>query len=126
MKLKRLRRAVSLTLSAGIVLGVPAVLPQMMPTIVIAQAEAAEAQGVSWTFQEGLDGWKYGGKWAYKGDPVIEHSSEHGGCVRLGVDFSQEADESWSEVKLEDGRAAEQPLDLAGVNVVSYDFYYHP
>ena len=67
MKLKRLRRAISLTLSAGIVLGVPAVLPQMMPTIVIGQTEAAEAQGVSWTFQEGLDGWKYGGKWAYKG-----------------------------------------------------------
>ena len=126
MKLKRLHLAVSLTLSAGMVLGVPAALPQMMPAIVVAQAEAAEAQGVSWTFQEGLDGWKYGGKWAYKGDPVIEHSSEHGGCVRLGVDFSQEADENWSEVKLEDGGAAEQPLDLAGANVVSYDFYYHP
>ena len=125
MKLDVLRRAVAMTLSAGMVLAVPTALPQLAPQMIVSEAQA-KAQGVSWDFKKDLDGWKYGGKWAYKGKPEIGQSAQFGGTVRLGVDFSEVADSSWSEVKLECGTAAAKPLDLAGANVVAYVFYFIP
>ena len=69
MKLDVLRRAVAMTLSAGMVLAVPTALPQLAPQMIVSEAQA-KAQGVSWDFKKDLDGWKYGGKWDYKGEPV--------------------------------------------------------
>lgn len=123
MKCEKLRQMASWTLSAGMLLSMPAVLPEFVPQALVAQAEAAETQGVKWEFKDGLDGWKYGGKWDYKGEPVVEASSEHGGAVRLGVNFAEDKASGWSEVKLECGAV---PLDVTGANVVSFDLYFQP
>lgn len=129
MKTKWLHKAIPLTLSAGMVLGVPAMMPQLVPESFVAQAiaskaqPAAQAKDASWDFRDGMDGWKYGGKWDYKGEPVIEASKEHGGTVKLGVNYAENKDSGWSEVKLEYGKT---PLDVTGANTVSYDLYYQP
>ena len=129
MKTKWLHKAIPLTLSAGMVLGVPAMMPQFVPEAFVAQAfaskaqPAAQAKEASWDFRDGMDGWKYGGKWDYKGEPVIEASKEHGGTVKLGVNYAENKDSGWSEVKLEYGKT---PLDVTGANTVSYDLYYQP
>ncbi|WP_294146616.1 hypothetical protein [uncultured Selenomonas sp.] len=129
MKTKWLRKAIPLTLSAGMVLGMPAMMPQLVPESFVAQAiaskaqPAAQAKEASWDFRDGMDGWKYGGKWDYKGEPVIESSKEHGGTVKLGVNYAENKDSGWSEVKLEYGKT---PLDVTGANTVSYDLYYQP
>ena len=127
MKLDLLRKVIPLTLSAGMFLSVPAVLPQLadLPVVSVSQAEAA-AKSVNWEFKKDLDGWKYGGKWAYKGKPEVKQSAKFGGSIEVNVDYSPVADSTWSEVKLEYGKAAEKPVDLTGANVVSYDFYYRP
>ena len=126
-KMDFLRKVIPLTLSAGIILGIPAVLPGQVPAALVQQAEAAaKVQTASWTFQNDMEGWKYGGKWAYKGKPTVTQSKEHGGTVKLGVDYSKSADSSWSEVKLEYGKAASETLDIHGCNTVSYDFYFKP
>ena len=125
MRRRGLRRAIALTLSTGMLFALPAILPQQIVPAVVAQA-AAGAQDTNWSFSDGLEGWTYGGKWAYKGEPEISASTAFGGTVRFGVDFSQDAGESWSEVKLAYGTAEKQPLDVTGANVVTYDFYYNP
>ena len=127
MKLDLLRKVIPLTLSAGMFLSVPAVLPQLadLPVVSVSQAEAA-AKSVNWEFKKDLDGWKYGGKWAYKGKPEVKQSAKFGGSIEVNVDYSPVADSTWSEVKLEYGKAAEKPVDLTGANVVSYNFYYRP
>lgn len=127
MKLDFLRKVIPLTLSAGMFLSVPAVLPQVadLPVVSVSQAEAA-AKSVNWEFKKDLDGWKYGGKWVYKGKPEVKQSAKFGGSIEVNVDYSPVADATWSEVKLEYGKATEKPLDITGANVVSYDFYYRP
>ena len=126
MNLQVLRKLLPLTLSAGMVFTIPAVLPQELPAAAVSQAEAAKAKGTTWSFQKDLDGWKYGGKWAYHGKPQVTQSKEFGGTLKLDVDYSGNVNDSWSEVKLEDGAASSKPLDAAGCNVVGYDLYFNP
>lgn len=125
MNNKFLRKIIPLTLSAGAILSVPVILPQAMPTAIVAQAEAG-AKAVNWDFKKDMAGWKYGGKWAYKGKPEVSQSAEFGGSIKLKVDYSPTADQNWSEVKLENTQAAAKTLDITGTNVVSYDLYYNP
>ena len=93
MKLDLLRKVIPLTLSAGMFLSVPAVLPQLadLPVVSVSQAEAA-AKSVNWEFKKDLDGWKYGGKWAYKGKPEVKQSAKFGGSIEANVDYSPVAD----------------------------------
>lgn len=120
-----LRKIIPLTLSAGVILSVPAILPQAMPMAIVAQAEAG-AKAVNWDFKQDTAGWKYGGKWAYKGKPEISHSAEFGGSLKLTVDYSPTAEQNWSEVKLENAQVAAKTIDVSGTNVLSYDLYYNP
>lgn len=125
MNMQLLKKIVPLTLSAGMVLSVPALVPQAVPASLSVQAMAA-SKGVSWSFSKDLDDWKYGGKWAYKGKPAVAWSKDFGGTIRLDLDYSPTADQSWSEVKLEYGKVAEKPVSLAGCNVLTYDLYFNP
>ncbi len=132
MKHDVLRRLVPLTLSAGMFLAVPGFLPQsyeapaVWQAVLPAQAEAAKAKAVNWEFAKDKEGWKYGGKWSYKGQAKVEHSDKYKGSLQMTVDYRPTASSSWSEVKLEYAKAAQQPLQAAGNNVVSYNLYYQP
>ncbi len=116
-------KLVGLTLASGMVFSLPAVMPQWVPPAQQSTAEAA-VKGMNWNFQKDLSGWKFGGKWAYKGIPKVQWDKAFGGSLRLDVDFRPVADKSWSEVKLEYGPAASIPVSLAGCNVLSYDLYF--
>jgi len=116
---------VPLTLVTGMVFTLPAALPQCVPQAVTCTVQAA-AKGVNWEFGKDLEGWKYGGKWAYKGKPAVAWDKAFGGSLRLDVDYTPTADQSWSEVKLEYGKAANTPVNVAGCNVLTYDLYFNP
>lgn len=120
-----LKKLVPLTLVTGMVFSLPAVVPQYAPQTVVSLAQAA-AKGASWEFGKDLEGWKYGGKWAYKGKPTVAWDKAFGGSLRLDVDYSLTADQSWSEVKLEYAPAAGRPVSLAGCNVLTYELYFNP
>ena len=89
-------------------------------------AAAEKAQTTEWTFKKDLDGWRYGGIYAYKGVPEVTQSAKFGGTIELKADFSQGKDSGWSEIKLEYGGTAKMPLDVTGSNVVTYQLYYQP
>ena len=82
MQNKLLKKIIPLTLSAGMLFSLPAAVPQYVPTFCQSEAQAA-AKGMSWNFTKDLEGWKYGGKWAYKGKPAVNWSSEFGGTIKL-------------------------------------------
>lgn len=114
------------TLSVGIALGVPGLWPDI-PAIGVLQAEASKAgKGTAWNFASGLDGWQYGGKYAYKGTPTVAADAKFGGTLRIDADYAAHAADDWSEVKLEYARAAQAPLELAGSNVLSFNLYFDP
>lgn len=125
MKKSFLRKVIPLTLSAGMIFSMPALVPQYMPQAMQSEVQAA-AKGMSWGFAKDLEGWKYGGKWAYKGKPSVAWSGDFGGTIRLDLDYTPTVDQSWSEVKLEYAKAAAKPVDLTGCNVLTYDFYFNP
>lgn len=102
--------------------------PLPLTGVVCTQAGAAvaKAQTADWKFKKDLDGWKYGGKYGYKGNPEISQSEKFGGTIEIKADFSQVKDSGWSEIKLEYGGTEKEPLDVTGSNVVTYQLYYQP
>lgn len=106
-----------------------AFLPQtewLSANLCLHAAAAEKAQTTEWTFKKDLDGWRYGGIYAYKGVPEVTQSAKFGGTIELKADFSQGKDSGWSEIKLEYGGTAKMPLDVTGSNVVTYQLYYQP
>ena len=58
--------------------------------------------------------------WAYSGEPEVAADSAFGGSIRVGTDFTNNVNDSWSEVKLENGSVAEKPLAINGYNTLSF------
>ena len=113
-----------LTLSTGILLGMPAAVPELMPAEWVCVSQAAAP--VQWKLGDTLDGWKYGGKYGYKGKPEVSADKAFKGTIKLAVDFTKNAADSWSEVKLENGSVAEKPLAINGYNTLSFNLYFNP
>lgn len=88
--------------------------------------EAAAAPVKTWDFQSGAGNWAYSGAWNYSGDASTAWDESNGGCLKVNVDFSDDKDQSWSEVKLSDSSVTkEAPIKVgAGVSEVDFDFYY--
>lgn len=123
VKDKVLCSVLTAALSAGAYFGIPALLGGILPFCTVQKAEAA---ATAWNFKTGLDGWKYGGKYAYQGKPNIVQDSAFGGSLRIDVDYTAHAKDGWSEIKIENGAVNTKALALTGKNVVMFDFYYNP
>ena len=98
MRKNWLKKIIPLTLSAGIMVGVPAFTQPVLPVGIASVAEAAAP--VQWNVGKDLAGWKFGGVWAYSGEPEVAADSAFGGSIRVGTDFSNNVNDGWSEVKL--------------------------
>lgn len=118
MRKNWLKKIIPLTLSAGIMVGVPAFTQPVLPVGIASVAEAAAP--VQWNVGKDLAGWKFGGVWAYSGEPEVAADSAFGGSIRVGTDFTNNVNDSWSEVKLENGSVAEKPLAINGYNTLSF------
>ncbi len=125
MKKNFLHRVLPVALSMGFFVAMPAFVPTDSTDSRIMQTVEA-AGNISWDFSKDAAGWKYGGIWAYTGEPLIALDSAFGGSLKVDVDFTPHVNDSWSEIKIEDGTAAAKPLDISGCNVLTFDLYYNP
>ena len=124
MRKNWLKKIIPLTLSAGLLAWGPAFTQEVLPVELVSMAEAAAP--VQWNVGKDLAGWKFGGVWAYSGEPEIAAASAFGGSIRVGTDFTNNVNDGWSEVKLENAGAAAGQLDLTGYNTFSFNLYYKP
>ena len=122
---KWLRRVIPLTLAANMLWGVSLMTPtgifHDLP-MGVSIAEAAAAPAV-WNLANNMDGWKFGGVYSYAKEPKLSADSLFNGSIRLELDFTGNASDGWSEVKIEYGAV---PLDISGCNVLSYNLYFKP
>ena len=124
-KKKVWRGVSSLALAAGI-WGVAGQLPGWQPVDICYAAVHAQPAAV-WDFTQDLQGWKYGGSWAYDGTPVIAWDKSYAGSMKVSVDFRSHVHDSWSEVKFEAGKLnGGKPIQLATSNMLSFELYYNP
>ncbi len=126
MRKNWLKKIIPLTLSAGILTMGPAFTQDVLPVELVCMAEAAAPEAVQWDVGKDMAGWKFGGVWAYNGEPEMAADSAFGGSIRIGADFTGNVNDGWSELKLENGGAAAQQLDLSGYNTLSFNLYYNP
>lgn len=125
MRKKVFHKVIPLAVAAGFFAGVPGMLPAeqgwgwKMPAV-----EAAAP--VCWDFSKGLAGWKYGGQWAYPGEAAVAYAPLLGGALQIQADFSTQVNNSWSEIKLEEGTAAAKAVDMQGSTALVFQFYYNP
>ena len=88
--------------------------------------EAATPVVKSWNFDQDAQNWAFIGGWSYSGDATTAWDAANGGCLKVNVDFSDDKDQTWSEVKLSDGTVTNAtPIKAgAGISQVSFDMYY--
>ena len=88
--------------------------------------EAAAPMVKSWDFGKDAQNWSYIGGWSYSGDASTAWDASNGGCLKVNVDFSDDKDQTWSEIKLADGTVTNAaPIKVgAGVSQVAFDMYY--
>lgn len=108
-------------LGAGLVLS-----PLAGTTVFPMPAVEAAVPIKAWDFSQDIGGWSYLGGYAYSGDAETAFSPEFGGSLKLDVDFSEDKEQSWSEVKLMDMNVnSSSPIQAGnGIKAVSFDFYY--
>lgn len=108
-------------LGAGLVFSSAAGFVMQTGTVVEAAAPVK-----NWDFSKDIGGWSYLGGYAYSGDAETSYAADFGGSLKLDVDFSEDKDQSWSEVKLMDMNVnSSTPIKVGnGVKVVTFDFYY--
>ena len=70
-----------------------------------------------------MGGWKYGGIYSYAKKPELYADAMFDGSIKVGLDFTENTADGWSEVKVEYGKC---PLDISGYNVLSYNLYFKP
>ncbi|WP_196590389.1 glycosyl hydrolase [Pectinatus frisingensis] len=126
MNKKLLSKILPLTLSTGFFWsGLPAVNTVSVQFTNVNVVEAAKTAAKNWNFSHDLGSWNYSGKWGYTGTPSLEYDKAVGGAGKLDVDFSGDADKSWSEVKIRPSEINDStPLVLTGYNVLTYNFYF--
>ncbi len=91
-----------------------------------ASCEAATPAVKAWDFSKDAGQWAFVGGWQYSGDATTAWDAADGGRLKVSVDFSDDKDQSWSEVKLSDGAVTNAtPIQVgAGVSQVSFDITY--
>lgn len=120
-----LKRAIPLALATGVFLAVPSVVPADMQKAAPAAIAVAQAAAVpmAWNLADNMDGWKFGGVYSYAKEPKLSADSMFDGSIRLALDFTGNASDGWSEVKVEYGNL---PLNISGYNVLTYNLYFKP
>lgn len=88
------------------------------------EPEIPAVEPITWNFDDSDQGWQYGGEYQYVGTKEVNFDSEHK-ALKLGVDYSKNVGDSWSEFKIEKKFTVEK-LKLNGYNVLTYDFIYNP
>lgn len=88
-----------------------------------------EVEALSWNFKDeekGLSGWENGGSWDYKGNIDIAYDNDviENGALKLTVDYSNNVETSWSEVKIQNNFS--NSININGYNMLTYDFIYNP
>lgn len=84
---------------------------------------------LGWYFdslESGTCGWENGGSWDYKGDLDVAYDEAKvgSGSLKLNVDYSNNIDTSWSEVKIQNN--FDNNVNISGYNLLTYDFIYNP
>ena len=64
------------------------------------ETTGAAVEAMTWTFDNDDEGWKYGGDWSYSGTKEVSYD-ENLKALKLGVDYSKNSEDSWSEFKLQ-------------------------
>jgi len=119
------KKVFPITLSAAILFGgMSAVHVAEFQALTASVAEASPSK--AWNFSKDIGAWQYSGNWEYSAaDPEVAYDRSFGGSLKLPVDFTTDAQKSWSEVKITDGAInGTKPLVLSGQNMLSYDFYF--
>ena len=83
----------------------------------------SEEPQLGWTFDENEEGWKYQGSWAYDGTEEVGYD-ESLQALKLGVDYSNNADSSWSEFKID--TYLNEAKNIADYDQLKFDFIYNP
>ena len=87
-----------------------------------------EVDSFKWNFdneEQGTSGWNFDGVWAHQGNPEISYDSNIGeGSLKLNLDFTNDTETSWSEVKLQNNFS--DSININGYNMLTYDFIYNP
>lgn len=119
------QKSLSMVLGAAFV-GAAALAAPSPVSLSSTVCEAATPVVKSWDFSKDAQSWAYIGGWSYSGDAATSWDASNGGCLKLDVDFSDDKDQSWSEVKLSDGSVTNAtPIKIgAGISQVSFDLYY--
>lgn len=90
--------------------------------------ELPEVTSLKWSFDDSLkecDGWNFAGVWAHQGNPEVSYDKNiGGGSIKLKLDFTNDTEASWSEVKLEN--KFKEKININEYNVLTYDFIYNP
>ena len=116
----------SFALAAGIFGAQSGQLPGMQPVRSCYAAEQVQP-AATWDFSQDLQGWKYGGCWAYDGTPVVAWDKSYTGSMKVSVDFRSHVHDSWSEVKFEAGKLnGGKSISLSASNMLSFELYYNP
>ena len=92
------------------------------------EGPSVEVNTLTWSFddeEQGMGGWNFGGVWSHQGNPEISYTSSIGnGALKLNLDFTNDTEVSWSEVKLQND--FKEKININGYNVLTYDFIYNP
>ena len=111
----------SFALAAGIFGAQSGQLPGMQPVRSCYAAEQVQP-AATWDFSQDLQGWKYGGCWAYDGTPVVAWDKSYTGSMKVSVDFRSHVHDSWSEVKFEAGKLnGGKSISLSASNMLSFE-----
>lgn len=109
---------------AAAVIGTTVTPSPLKGFVVKAASEESEATVLkSWNFTTGADGWEYGTDWEYQYDnAAVSSVSWDEGKLKATVDYSTNAEESWSQMAVKTW--VNNTMDLTGLNVCTFDFYY--
>lgn len=120
-----LKKVIPLTLATGVFLAVPSMVPaDMQKDIPVAMTIAkVSAAPLTWNLADNMGDWKFGGVYSYAKEPNLAGDVRFDGSIRIGLDFTANASDGWSEVKVEYGQC---PLNISGYNVLSYNLYFKP
>ena len=92
------------------------------------EGPSLEVNTLTWSFddeEQGICGWNFGGVWSHQGNPEVSYTSSIGnGALKLNLDFTNDTEVSWSEVKLQND--FKEKININGYNVLTYDFIYNP
>ena len=93
----------------------------------LAASTAYAAASKTWDFSQNVGAWSYCGGYNYSGNANVSYDPAFGGSAKVDVDFSQDKEESWSEVKLTDASiTGATPLALNDAGCLEFDLYYDP